>query len=140
MPFRRVARFAVAVGLLMSAGSLRGDHRLFAAGVNDVTSGDFIIDPPTLINLGFEWFVNGDDNRNAQVAVTYRRQGESQWKNALPLLRLQRRAHLQRRATGCRVAKHVCRQHPGSATGHAVRACNSCCPIRTARTARPGKW
>ena len=31
------------------------------------TLGEFVIDPPTLINLGFEWFVEGDDNRNAAV-------------------------------------------------------------------------
>src|ERR1700704_2558505 len=54
-----------------------------------VTPGEFLVDPPTLINLGFEWFVDGDDNRNATVAVTYRRQGESRWLQALPLLRLQ---------------------------------------------------
>ena len=65
MPVRRIARFAVVVGLLWSAGSLAGDHGVFAAGANDVTAGEFIVDPPTLINLGFEWFVSGDDNRNA---------------------------------------------------------------------------
>ena len=26
---------------------------------------EFLIDPPTLINLGFEWFIQGDENRNA---------------------------------------------------------------------------
>src|SRR6185369_5054788 len=41
-----------------------------------------------LINLGFEWFIQGDENRNAAVAVSYRRKGESLWKDALPLLRL----------------------------------------------------
>jgi len=30
------------------------------------------IEPPTLIKLGFEWFVEGDDNRNATVAVLCR--------------------------------------------------------------------
>ena len=42
-----------------------------AAG-NRTTTGEFVIDPPTLINLGFEWFIEGDDNRNAAVAVRYR--------------------------------------------------------------------
>jgi hypothetical protein len=54
-----------------------------------VTAGEFIVDPPTLINLGFEWFIQGDDNRNASVEVSYRKQGASEWKPALPLLRLQ---------------------------------------------------
>src|SRR6187549_785066 len=58
------------------------------ANVNAVTAGDFLIDPPTLINLGFEWFIQGDENRNAAVAVSYRKKGESVWKDALPLLRL----------------------------------------------------
>src|SRR2546427_4196797 len=54
-----------------------------------VKPGEFAIDPPTLINLGFEWVIQGDDNRNAKVEVSYRKQGEAQWKQGLPLLRLQ---------------------------------------------------
>src|SRR5215510_10159660 len=56
---------------------------------NRVTAGEFVIDPPTLINLGFEWMIEGDDNRNASVEVRYRKKGERDWKSALPLLRLQ---------------------------------------------------
>src|SRR4051812_29391971 len=56
---------------------------------NSVSPGEFLIDPPTLINLGFEWFIEGDANHNAVVEVSYRKKGESQWKPALPLLRLQ---------------------------------------------------
>jgi len=60
-----------------------------AAGPADaVSAGEFIIDPPTLINLGFEWFVEGDDNRNAIVEVSYRKQGTGDWKPGLPMLRL----------------------------------------------------
>src|SRR5712692_8936138 len=54
-----------------------------------VKTGEFVIDPPTLINLGFEWVIQGDDNRNAKVEVSYRKQGETQWKQGLPLMRLQ---------------------------------------------------
>src|SRR5215467_2852210 len=60
-----------------------------AANENRVKPGEFIIDHPTLINLGFEWLIQGDDNRNAQVEVSYRKQGETEWKHGLPLLRLQ---------------------------------------------------
>jgi hypothetical protein len=56
---------------------------------NAIVPGEFVIEPPTLINLGFEWFIQGDDNRNASVAVSYRKKGDTAWKNALPLLRLQ---------------------------------------------------
>src|SRR3954467_3124579 len=55
---------------------------------SSVSPGEFLIDPPTLINLGFEWFIEGDANHNATVDVSYRKKGESQWKAALPLLRL----------------------------------------------------
>jgi hypothetical protein len=54
-----------------------------------VTPGDLVVDPPTLINLGFEWVIEGDANRNASVAVSYRKAGEASWKQAMPLLRLQ---------------------------------------------------
>jgi hypothetical protein len=59
-----------------------------APNPNSVFGGEFLIDPPTLINLGFEWFIQGDDNRNASVAVSYRKKGETAWKPALPMLRL----------------------------------------------------
>lgn len=53
------------------------------------TVGEFVVEPPTLVSLGFEWKISGDDNRNAQVDVTYRKTGELQWHKGLPLLRLQ---------------------------------------------------
>jgi hypothetical protein len=54
-----------------------------------VIAGELLVEPPTLINLGFEWFIQGDDNRNAAVAVSFRKAGEGAWRPALPLLRLQ---------------------------------------------------
>src|SRR6185312_13131974 len=59
------------------------------AAVNATAAGEVWTEPPTLQSLGFEWHIAGDDNRNAIVEVTYRRQGETQWHRALPLLRLQ---------------------------------------------------
>jgi hypothetical protein len=55
----------------------------------NTVAGEFVVDPPTLVSLGFAWTISGDDNRNSRVDVTYRRKGEAQWKKALPLLRLQ---------------------------------------------------
>jgi len=55
---------------------------------NSTTAGRFIVEHPTLLNLGFAWSITGDDNRNAQVAVQYRASGESGWRNALPMLRI----------------------------------------------------
>src|SRR6476620_10697935 len=53
-----------------------------------VTPGAFVIERPTLKSLGFEWKIGGDDNRNAAVAVTYRKKGDSGWRQALPLFRM----------------------------------------------------
>jgi hypothetical protein len=54
----------------------------------NVTPGEFIVDPPTLVSLGFAWNIVGDDNRNARVDITYRKKGERAWLKALPMLRL----------------------------------------------------
>ncbi len=60
-----------------------------AVGAADrTTAGELVVEPPTLISLGFEWPIEGDDNRNATVAVSYRKRGEPQWKDGLPLLRI----------------------------------------------------
>jgi hypothetical protein len=53
------------------------------------TAGAFTVERPTLVSLGFEWRIEGDDNRNARVEVSYRRKGEAAWRKGLPLLRLQ---------------------------------------------------
>ena len=85
---RTAVRAAAAVIIVICTGLLipSAPH---AAGTLGVTAGEFVVDPPTLINLGFEWLITGDDNRNASVAVSYRKRGDSAWKTALPLLRLQ---------------------------------------------------
>src|ERR1700681_2354566 len=49
---------------------------------------EFITEPATLLSLGFEWRIDGDDNRNATVTVSYRKKGEQAWKEGLPLLRI----------------------------------------------------
>jgi len=55
---------------------------------NATQAGKFTVEHPTLLNLGFEWAIAGDENRNATVAVQYRPVGELAWRNALPLLRI----------------------------------------------------
>ena len=55
---------------------------------DDIVPGDFFVDPPTFENLGFRWYVEGDRNRNATVAVSYRSQGASAWREAQPMLRI----------------------------------------------------
>jgi len=55
---------------------------------NAITPGKFTVEPPTLICAGFEWLMQGDDNSNASVEVSYRKKGAAEWKKALPLMRL----------------------------------------------------
>src|SRR5215471_16781205 len=85
-PSRRpiVISTALALSLLGTEPCARA-----ADDANKVRPGEFIVDHPTLINLGFEWLIEGDANRNAQVEVSYRKRGDAQWKSGLPLLRLQ---------------------------------------------------
>lgn len=56
---------------------------------NATRTGAFIVEPPTLENLGFEWYIDGDKNRNAKVSVDYRIAGaEEKWKKGMPMLRI----------------------------------------------------
>jgi hypothetical protein len=51
-------------------------------------AGRFVVEPPTLLNLGFEWAIRGDANRNASVTVEFREAGAAAWRPALPLVRI----------------------------------------------------
>src|SRR5688572_8892489 len=55
---------------------------------NPTRPGRFHVEHPTLLNLGFEWLIDGDANRNARVEVRYRKAGTADWRPALPLLRI----------------------------------------------------
>lgn len=61
----------------------------FLQAQNMVRGGEFIVEPPTLENLGFEWYIDGDDNRNATVNVEYRVAGTTdEWNEGMPLRRI----------------------------------------------------
>ena len=55
---------------------------------NAARPGRFHVEHPTLLNLGFEWLLDGDANRNATVEVRFRKVGTGAWRPALPLLRI----------------------------------------------------
>ncbi|HYO79938.1 MAG TPA: hypothetical protein VES20_00940 [Bryobacteraceae bacterium] len=59
-----------------------------AAAQQATRSGRFYVEHPTLLNLGFEWSIEGDANRNAAVEVRFRKVGTEAWRPALPLLRI----------------------------------------------------
>lgn len=67
---------------------------------NGTIAKTLVVEHPTLHHLGFEWSIHGDDNRNATVAVKFRAVGKSEWRDALPLVRVggenvyRRREHL----------------------------------------------
>jgi hypothetical protein len=82
-------RIVSGVGYLALLSALSAFFPLLAWSQNKTTAGEFLVDPPTLVSLGFEWKIAGDDNRNARVDVTYRKRGEQKWRTALPMLRLQ---------------------------------------------------
>jgi len=54
---------------------------------NSVKADQLNVERPTLISEGFDWRIDGDDNRNATVTVKYRKKGDSAWKEGLPFLR-----------------------------------------------------
>jgi hypothetical protein len=82
--------FGTAVFCLLTVSTA---NMLFAQSQGSVAQpGAVVIEPPTTGALGVEWRIRGDDNRNASVAVAWRRAGETAWRDGLPLLRLQTEA------------------------------------------------
>jgi hypothetical protein len=43
---------------------------------------------PTIMNLGIEWFIQGDDNLNSYISVLFREKGKDQWRQGMPLRRV----------------------------------------------------
>jgi hypothetical protein len=80
----RLAAWAAVGLLLMAPGALAAARPMLAT-----TARAFTVERPTLVSLGFEWRIQGDDNRNARVEVSYRKTGERSWHEGLPLMRLQ---------------------------------------------------
>ncbi len=75
----RVMGILVGILTLMSAITM---------GAENIKTGDLVVDPPTLICASFQWFGEGDDNRNATVTVEYRKTGEQDWSESMDLYRL----------------------------------------------------
>ena len=78
----------VALPAVLLLGAVLGAQGPIAPSPNASIPGELVVEPPTLINLGFEWFLDGDANRNASVEVAFRKSGESAWRPGLPLLRM----------------------------------------------------
>ena len=103
-----------------------------ASAQNSTEAGKFVVEHPTLLNLGFEWAIRGDANRNATVDVEFRAVGETAWRKALPLVRIGGE-NVYRRAREPRLhrSRRLRRQHPEPAARDRVRV-----PVRVDRSRR----
>lgn len=63
-------------------------HVAEARGGDATIPGEPVAPYPTLINLGIEWPIEGDDNLNGVVNVRCRAAGETDWRAAMPLRRV----------------------------------------------------
>jgi len=89
-----------------------------ATAVDDTVAGDLIIEPPTLNNAGFEWYISGDDNRNAAVEISFREKGAGgEFRKGLPLLRLHRERVLYSRERGVYINYEAPNMFAGSIFG-----------------------
>lgn len=79
---------AAALAASLSAQAQEAAPAATPAVVNAITVPAPLLQRPTLLCLGIQWFVEGDDNRNAAAAVAFRPKGEQAWKDAMPLLRI----------------------------------------------------
>ena len=59
-----------------------------ARGGDAAVAGKLVEELGTLKCLGVRWLIGGDDNHNARVQVTYRKVGETPWRRALDLFRV----------------------------------------------------
>jgi hypothetical protein len=80
-------RHASLLAVILCAAAVAAAEGAYAD--DRVTAGEAAVEPPTLVSLGIDWHIEGDDNRNASVAVDYRKAGDTSWRRGLPLMRLQ---------------------------------------------------
>ena len=80
----RIRRFAMGSAVLAALAIMA----VPAQAQSGTEAGRFTVEHPTLENLGFEWAITGDANRNATVAVEFRPVGAATWRKALPLVRV----------------------------------------------------
>lgn len=93
MTRRTAALFSL---MMLACWTATAPYATAAAADLTVTPGELLVEHPTLTNLGFEWRIDGDANRNAQVAVSFRRVGETAWRTGLPLARIRNERVYQR--------------------------------------------
>lgn len=86
--FRLQAAAVALLSFFASIPALPGSAQTTGEGCACTVAGDVIVEPSTIHAIGLEWYVAGDSNRNASVAVHYRTKGTDTWREALPMLRI----------------------------------------------------
>ncbi len=74
-----VARHVLALLLFLPA---------VASAVNQMTIQSVVTDPPTLLTLGVQVVISGDDDGDGSISVRYRRLGTQSWTDAQDLVRV----------------------------------------------------
>jgi len=85
---RSLSRVTTCLALCVAGSMLSTAAAWSAEAVDRATPGQLIVEPSTLICLGFEWRLAGDENRNASVGAVYRKKGDGPWRPSLPLYRV----------------------------------------------------
>ena len=65
--------------------------------------GEPVLEKPTLHCLGAYWIIKGDANKNAAIAVEYRKAGQPEWRKGMPLFRVEKGAQKGQKGTGMEV-------------------------------------
>src|SRR4051812_26928313 len=73
---KMMKRSVLGVLAALSLASLAAYAQTQPKPQSGTVAGRFTVEHPTLENLGFEWAITGDANRNASVSVEFRRAGE----------------------------------------------------------------
>ena len=90
--------------------SLSGYDNCAASVENKIKAGEFVIEPPTLIALGFEWYVKGDANHNAIINVSYRKKRGRRMERCPAPSQAQRRKDYNSSLQLCH-SQQICRKH-----------------------------
>lgn len=69
-------------------GPLVGLFTTAALAQDATTAGEVTTPYPTFHNVSIEWAITGDDNDNGSVGVRYRKQGDTTYREGLPLFRV----------------------------------------------------
>ena len=78
--FHRTGFLVTAISLLVLASRLHPE---------DATTPGSVTSPyPTITNLSVEWLITDDDNLNGVVTLQYRKAGENNWHQGMPLRRI----------------------------------------------------